>query len=164
MSPTLINTRNDPYNFRYDDPKTVDRIRESTARMRHQNISMNPDATYQNQIAQFEGKGLARMQSLDQAFGGVADRKNFKAQYPTSAIHKLATGKSLSIIERNPRNETMEIVDRIGHSLPKKINEIRFESHHYHRDNTETINNSNGANGRSQFIQSPGLPGFNSKH
>ena len=167
MSPTLVSTRNDPYNFRadaagtYEGPHTLGRKYESNVRQRMQNVS-KAGLSHHQSMDNIEAQNMVRMMSLDNAIGTGAGGKQAKAQYPTSAIHQLATGKNLSYIERNPRNDSIEIEGRMGHSLPKKINEIRFEPHHYHRDRSDCIliHNGNGANGRSQFLQSPGLPGF----
>jgi len=85
----------------------------------------------------------------------------------SGAIHKLATAKDLTYIAPRNHYEEGDGPDAyIGSSsLPKKVNEIKFSQQHYQRTESDSylINDGNGANGRSQFMQSPGIPGFKAR-
>lgn len=85
----------------------------------------------------------------------------------SSAIHKLATGKDLTYTAPANHLEEGDGPDPYigGASLPRKVNEIKFSQQHYQRTESDNylVNDGNGANGRSQFMQSPGIPGFKAR-
>ena len=153
-----VNTRNDGVQL------TLNRTQDRNVNHSQQNLTSKSGMSHHQSMDNIEIQNMLKESGLEKRDWMV--RNQLKRQYPTSTIHKLATAKDISYKPNQPRATSQdEVESTIESTWTKKINQIKFEPKHYQRDRSEgyLIRNGNGANGRSQFLQSPGLPGFTNK-